>query len=289
MTARPTPGAGAEETGPAGGVAPIGGKAAAVDAAPGRGFARLDRIAASIILRLVARVGAYTEASLVDELASAMASDETTTAYGVHIGDLNHALVDPAYVDDVGSGTCLYADGNSVRLLAAIIGRRLPERLVTTDLVWPTLGRAAAGGHPVFLLGGPPGMAEEAASVAEGRVPGLRVVGSADGYFQDGSEMAERIRRSGAHLVVVAMGVPHQQQFCRRFGPATGARLLLTAGGLYGYMTGRESRAPALVRKSGFEWAWRVAQDPRRLAGRYARGCLTMSRLALTALWLRRR
>jgi exopolysaccharide biosynthesis WecB/TagA/CpsF family protein len=238
---------------------------------------------------VVARVGAYTEAGLVDALGAAMAVEGTATAYGVHIGDLNHALEDPGYVDVVGSGTCLYADGNSVRLLAAIIGRRLPARLVTTDVIWPALRRAAAGGHTVFLLGGSPGMAAEAASVAEARVPGLRMVGSADGYFSpsEAPVVAERIRRSGAHLVVVAMGVPHQQRFCHQFGPDTGARLLLTAGGLYGYMTGRESRAPARVRASGFEWAWRVAQDPRRLAGRYARGCLTMGRLALTALWLR--
>ncbi|HSR22890.1 MAG TPA: WecB/TagA/CpsF family glycosyltransferase [Candidatus Eisenbacteria bacterium] len=220
-----------------------------------------------------------------------MASPGAKTAFGVHIGDCNQALADPDYVDALASGTYLYADGTSLRLVAAACGRRLPERLVTTDVIWPILERAAAGRHPVFLVGGPEGLAETAADAMRRRIPGLHVVGCAHGYFAPAGApgVAARIRESGAHLVVVATGVPHQQRFCRQVGQQTGARLLVTAGGLYGYMAGRESRAPARLRAAGFEWAWRLAQDPRRLAGRYARGVLSCARLVRAALLLRGR
>jgi len=253
--------------------------------------ATLDRTAAEIVSRLVARIGAYTEASLVDDLARAMATEGTETSFGVHIGDLNHARDDPSYVGVLESGTYLYADGNSVRIVAAAQGRRLPERLVTTDVIWPVLERAGAGGHPVFLLGGPEGLAEAAARTMRERVPGLEIAGCAHGYFttEEAPAVAERISRTGAHLVVVATGVPHQQRFCHEFGARTRARLLMTAGGLYGYMAGQETRAPARLRAAGFEWAWRVAQDPRRYAGRYARGCVTVARLTMAAAALRGR
>lgn len=253
--------------------------------------ATLDPTAAEIVSRVVVRVGAYREEDLVDDLARAMATEGTQTAFCVHIGDLNHALHDPSYVDILESGTYLYADGNSVRIVAAAQGRRLPERLVTTDVIWPTLRRAAAGGHPVFLVGGREGLAEAAAKTMRERVPGLDVVGCAHGYFTmaEAPAVAERISGTGAHLVVVATGVPHQQRFCHEFGACTRARLLMTAGGLYGYMAGQETRAPARLRAAGFEWAWRLAQDPRRLAGRYASGCITVARLTAAAAALRGR
>src|SRR5215471_14506063 len=110
--------------------------------------ATLDTTASEIVSRVVARVGAYRESDLVDDLARAMATDGTETAFCVHIGDLNHAMHDPSYVEVLESATYLYADGNSVRIVAAAQGRRLPERLVTTDVIWPTLRRAARGGPP---------------------------------------------------------------------------------------------------------------------------------------------
>jgi exopolysaccharide biosynthesis WecB/TagA/CpsF family protein len=252
---------------------------------------RIDRAAAEVVRRVVARVGAYREEQLADDLAGAMAAQGTRTAFCVHIGDLNQALADPDYIDVLASGTYLYADGNSVRLLSALRGRPLPERLVLTDVIWPILRRAAAGGHPVFLVGGPEGLAETAAAAMGERVDGLRIAGCAHGYFgpAEAPAVAARIRQTGAHVVIVATGVPHQQRFCRDHGPATGARLLLPAGGLYGYLAGREARAPARLRAAGFEWAWRLVQDPRRLAGRYARGFVTCARLAAAAFLLRGR
>jgi exopolysaccharide biosynthesis WecB/TagA/CpsF family protein len=37
------------------------------------------------------------------------------------------------------------------------------------------------------------------------------------------------------------------------------------------FLSGEERRAPRLVQRAGLEWAWRLAQDPRRLARRYLR------------------
>jgi N-acetylglucosaminyldiphosphoundecaprenol N-acetyl-beta-D-mannosaminyltransferase len=252
---------------------------------------RIDSRAAAIIQRIVSRLGEYREAQLIDDCMHALSGPGTSTAFGVHIGDLNQGLTDPAYIGVLEHGTYLYADGVSLLLMAALNGRRLPERLVTTDVIWPLLERAAAGGHPVFLVGGPPGLAEAAAAAMRARVADLSIVGCAQGYFgpEQAPAVADRIRATGAHLVVIATGVPHQQRFCRDYGAQTGARLLVTAGGLYGYIVGRESRAPAGLRYAGFEWAWRLAQDPRRLAGRYARGCMSCARLAAAALLLRGR
>src|SRR4051812_44615649 len=55
--------------------------------------------------------------------------------------------------------------------------RRLPERVAGSDLVPALCERAARRGYRVFLLGGPPGVAEEAGCQLCARFPGLQVVG----------------------------------------------------------------------------------------------------------------
>jgi exopolysaccharide biosynthesis WecB/TagA/CpsF family protein len=50
-------------------------------------------------------------------------------------------------------------------------------------------------------------------------------------------------------------------------GRATGIGLCIGASLLF--LAGEERRAPRWLQGAGLEWAWRLAQDPRRLARRY--------------------
>jgi hypothetical protein len=48
-----------------------------------------------------------------------------------------------------------------------------------------------------------------------------------------------------------------------------GVGWLKTCGGLYAFLAGEVRRAPRFAQRMGFEWVWRVMQEPRRLAWRY--------------------
>jgi N-acetylglucosaminyldiphosphoundecaprenol N-acetyl-beta-D-mannosaminyltransferase len=39
-------------------------------------------------------------------------------------------------------------------------------------------------------------------------------------------------------------------------------------GGAFDIAAGQYTRAPKFVQKTGFEWAWRVAQEPKRMGPR---------------------
>ncbi|WP_237216772.1 WecB/TagA/CpsF family glycosyltransferase, partial [Falsiroseomonas oryziterrae] len=47
------------------------------------------------------------------------------------------------------------------------------------------------------------------------------------------------------------------------------------------FLSGEERRAPRPLQRAGLEWAWRLAQDPRRLARRY----LVEDPVLLSLLW----
>ena len=130
--------------------------------------------------------------------------------------------------------------------------------------------RMAQGGDTLYLLGAKPGVAEEAARNLEKQYPGLQIVGTHDGYFQDDGPVIEDIKASGAAVVFVCLGAPKQEKWMKQNGAATGARLLIGMGGCLDVFSGRVQRAPEVFQRLGLEWLYRVAKEPSRI-GRVAK------------------
>jgi N-acetylglucosaminyldiphosphoundecaprenol N-acetyl-beta-D-mannosaminyltransferase len=50
----------------------------------------------------------------------------------------------------------------------------------------------------------------------------------------------------------------------------TGVGVIKTSGGLFDFLSGERSRAPAWMQAAGLEWLYRMLLEPRRLLVRYA-------------------
>ena len=85
-------------------------------------------------------------------------------------------------------------DGVGLLYAARRYGRRLPERVPGSELVYRLAERAAARGWSLFLLGAAPGVAEEAATILGDQYPGLHVVGT----YAGSPDPAENEAGSGA-------------------------------------------------------------------------------------------
>jgi N-acetylglucosaminyldiphosphoundecaprenol N-acetyl-beta-D-mannosaminyltransferase len=107
--------------------------------------------------------------------------------------------------------------------------------------------------------------------VLHSRHPGLDVRGWADGYFDadQAQARARAVAESGAELLFVAMGVPRQEYFIEEQWEHLGARIVIGVGGSFDVIAGLRKRAPVLIQRAGLEWAYRLAQEPRRLFRRY--------------------
>jgi len=147
-------------------------------------------------------------------------------------------------------------------------GRRFRNNLNGTDFM-PYLFKTLGQVHRIFLLGGRAGVAEKAAAVIE-RSMGQKVVGTADGYSDTApAELCARINASGADIVLVALGNPHQEEWIRQNMGALNAKLFVSVGALLDFLSGGVRRAPQWVQTIRFEWAYRLAQEPQRLLRRY--------------------
>jgi exopolysaccharide biosynthesis WecB/TagA/CpsF family protein len=68
------------------------------------------------------------------------------------------------------------------------------------------------------------------------------------------------------------MGIPAEQAFSLRHRDAlTGVGLIKTSGGLFDFLSGKNTRAPGWMQATGLEWLYRMMLEPRRLLGRYLR------------------
>lgn len=175
------------------------------------------------------------------------------------------------------------ADGVGVVWASRLLDEPLPGRVPGIELAERLLERAAAAGKRLFLLGGRPGVAEEAAKRLEERYPGLNVAGTYHGYFDtrpaEGDEGVEAVAGCKVDLLLVGMGAPKQELWIARRKEQLGAKVMIGVGGALDVFAGRVKRAPAFLRRAGLEWAYRLATQPWR-----ARRMTALPRFALRVL-----
>lgn len=165
------------------------------------------------------------------------------------------------------------ADGMPLVWASKVLGQPLPERVAGSDLLEPTLQLAAKRGWRVFFLGAAPGVAEKAAVVARERF-GTNVVGTDSPFVKlDDTAQIDRIAQqladSKAEIVMMAFGAPKQELLIDRIAERVKPAVMLGIGASLDFLAGTVKRAPAIMRSTGFEWLYRLSQEPGRLWKRY--------------------
>ncbi|MDH4386881.1 MAG: WecB/TagA/CpsF family glycosyltransferase [Caulobacter sp.] len=156
------------------------------------------------------------------------------------------------------------------------IGQRagLPvERTCGPELMDRVMAQSPASGLRHYFFGGRPGIAERLKSSFERRYPGVAVVGVETPPFRELaddelSDLAARIACSAADVVWIGLPTPRQEFLMQRLAPRTGVTLI-GVGAAFDFHTGAVRRAPPWMQKSGLEFLFRLASDPRRLWRRY--------------------
>lgn len=197
---------------------------------------------------------------------------------------------DPTLRGMIASCDLVTADGQSVVWAARLLGRPLPERVAGIDLMERLLAAANAVGYRVFILGARREVLDQALRNLAGRYPDLLVVGSRDGYFEDSEalDVCDEIRQAAPDMLFVAMSSPRKEYFLGEQGASLGIPFAMGVGGSVDVIAGLTRRAPVLLRRLGLEWAYRLWQEPRRLAKRYFTTNARFAWMVLRALVSRR-
>lgn len=188
---------------------------------------------------------------------------------------VNRAVDDAELRSFLQSADLVHADGQGVVLGARVLGDPLPERVTSIKLIWALCKRWSQGEHSFYFLGGPPGVAEQAAQMIHAQYPGVRIVGTHRGHLSadDEREVLADIARTKPDVLCVGFGTPNQERFIERNrDQLEDVPLTWPVGALTTHVAGLMPRAPRFMRKNGMEWLWRFMLEPRRLWRRYLVG-----------------
>jgi N-acetylglucosaminyldiphosphoundecaprenol N-acetyl-beta-D-mannosaminyltransferase len=185
-----------------------------------------------------------------------------------------HAMGDQELQEVLCSCDLIVPDGMPIVWASRLMGCRLKERVSGIDMVPLLAELASRRGWGMFLLGASELSSRAAAEVLEERFPALRIVGRycppvSDLEEMDHEEILSRIEQAQPHILLVAMGHPKQERWLAMHRDRLKVPLCMGVGASLDFIAGVVSRAPAWMQRTGLEWLYRAAQEPRRLAQRY--------------------
>ncbi len=159
-----------------------------------------------------------------------------------------------------------------------------------SDLIFELSALAARKGYRLFLMGGAPGVADQAALRLRERYPELLIAGVECPPFRqptpaEEAALVERIRAARADILLGAFSQPKGERWMDRYFQQLAVPVCVQLGAAIDFAAGRVSRAPRWMQKCGMEWAFRLWLEPRRLFGRYARNAWFIARMVVGDLF----
>jgi N-acetylglucosaminyldiphosphoundecaprenol N-acetyl-beta-D-mannosaminyltransferase len=209
----------------------------------------------------------------IERILAAIANGQRCQHVALNVAKLVKARTDAELDRDVRMSDVVGIDGMGIVYALQLLGHRVAERVAGADLFESLMAECAARGLRPYLLGATPEVLASAKRKLAERYPNLVLAGSHHGYFKPEQEnsVCDLIRASGAHCLFIAMPTPHKERFMARYRDSLGVPFVMGVGGTLDVIAGHVKRAPALVQSLGLEWAYRMMQEPRRLAARYLR------------------
>ncbi len=148
------------------------------------------------------------------------------------------------------------------------------ERVYGPDLMLDVCDAGRAAGLRHYFYGGGPGVAELLREKLSTRFPGLEVVGTFTPPYgplsaEETAALHADITRTRPDIIWVGLGTPKQERFMAENARVLETGLLIGVGAAFDFHSGRVPQAPRWMQRSGLEWLFRLAIEPRRLGPRY--------------------
>lgn len=165
-------------------------------------------------------------------------------------------------------------DGMPLVWLARAGGRRWVERVYGPDLMLACCEASVDRGYRHFFYGGGAGVALRLAERMRGRIRGLDVVGVYSPPFRPLTEaeddaLVRQINHTRPDIVWVGLSTPKQERWMASHVGRISAPVLIGVGAAFDFHAGLKRQAPRWMQRSGLEWSFRLASEPRRLGARY--------------------
>lgn len=181
-------------------------------------------------------------------------------------------------------------DSQPLKIMANLFlrGRRQDlHRITGVDFTFALSKRLQETGYSMCIVGGDNATARAATRRLREMYPALKIKKPVVPPYAPITDISAWVKAAiecksrGATFYLVCLGSPKQELIARNILMPSVPGVFVCVGAAVDFAANKYSRAPLAVQKAGFEWAWRLAGEPRRLWLRYARNLAFLMRLAV--------
>lgn len=220
------------------------------------------------------RVSAIDMAMAVDEITGWVERGERRYVCVTGVHGVMESQRDPELARIHNESGMTTPDGMPMVWAGRAAGAAWMERVYGPDLMLAVCARAAERGWRSYFYGGAEGVPERLAERLGARFPGLVVAGAWSPPFrpltpEEDDEVVARINAARPDLVWVGLSTPKQERWMAAHVGRIEAAALLGVGAAFDIHAGTLRQAPLWMQRSGLEWLFRLAVEPRRLWRRY--------------------
>ena len=193
------------------------------------------------------------------------------TVTGVH--GVMESQRDPELMRIHNAAGMVTPDGMPMVWISRMRGFKHVTRVYGPDLMLDVCARSAETGWRHFLYGGAEGVADLLSRNLCHRYPGINVAGTFCPPFRpmtdaEDRELVDQINSARPDIVWVGLSTPKQEYWMARHIGRLEAPVLIGVGAAFDFIAGVKPQAPRWMQRSGLEWLFRMASEPRRLCRR---------------------
>lgn len=169
-------------------------------------------------------------------------------------------------------------DSRILDKLFRLKGKEIKEVIPGSTLTQHLFDKVLSEDDKVLVIG----VEEQYIIKLRGLYPKLKIehINPSMGFINKADEvnrLLEQIKATNANYVFLSVGSPRQEVLANKMAAYEGiGGVGLCVGASVLFIVGAEKRAPELYQKLHLEWAYRILQDPRRLAIRYFKNFLAL-------------
>ena len=189
---------------------------------------------------------------------------------------LIEAYHDRSFANVLRNADLVTPDGKPLVVMLQRLGIKHQNQVAGMDVFLNLCDLAQQTGIKVYFLGSTEEILQQIEHKLSEEYPILRVAGmKAIPYIatQDiakhyDNELVAEINQSGAGIVFVCLGCPKQELWMSHYRNSIQG-VMVGVGAVFSMYAGINPRAPRWIQQLGFEWFYRLLQEPRRLWRRY--------------------
>ena len=156
-------------------------------------------------------------------------------------------------------------DGIAIVKASNILDIKLKERITGIDVASELLKLGNNLKKSIYFFGAKEEVINDLVKIVSNQYPNIKIAGAKNGYIEDKDEVFKDIIKTKPDIIMVALGIPHQEKIIYKHLDKFKKGIFIGVGGSFDVLSGHKKRAPKIFIKLNLEWLYRIIKEPKRL------------------------